>query len=48
VIAAGTPASVQPTARMNNGVFELWDDGQQAYVPVTVSNGELGVGAPGT
>jgi len=39
-------AGPMPTARMNNGVFELWDAGLQAYVPVTVNNGALGVGAP--
>ena len=45
VIDAGTPPNVAPTARMNHGVFEIWDAGQQAYVPVTVNNGALGVGA---
>ena len=45
VVLPPPPPGVAPTARMNNGVFELWDAGQSAYVPVVVNNGTLGVGA---
>ncbi|MDE2102857.1 MAG: hypothetical protein KGL39_36775 [Patescibacteria group bacterium] len=50
---AGVPQANQVLAllgdnanvRLNNGVLELWDAGQSAFVPLTVNNGTLGVGA---
>jgi hypothetical protein len=46
VIDTGTPDNVTPAVRIKNGLLEIWDSGQQAYVPLLIENGVIGTGAP--
>ncbi len=41
------PTNIQPNVRLTAaGIFEIWDTGQNAFLPVTSINGALGTGAP--